>query len=238
MSAVEDKLRDLLQSLEKERKDKDKADAGAKKVSEKEAKAIRAISDKFKRYGADSKLTVGSIVKWKAGMRNRRFPTNDGVAIVTRIYDKPVYDAKNDDSGSPAFHEPLDLVLGIVDEDNDFVEFHYDGKRFELASPMDAPPRQVAVLRERLELLNKPEEMHVGDIVTWKKGLRNKKHPEPGCAGLVVKVLDQPTYDTATGSGSPYFQEPLTIVVGIIDSDGDFLCFHSDARRFTHIPEL
>lgn len=198
----------------------------------------RTVSDKFKRYGAECKLSVGMIVKWKAGMRNRRFPASDGVAIVTRVYDKPIYDAKNDDSGSPSFREPLTLVLGIIDEDGDFVEFHYDGNRFEQASPMDAPPRQVATLRERLELLNAEEEMHVGDIVTWKKGLRNKKHPEPGSAALVVKVLDEPVYDKEAGSGSPYYNEPLTVVVGIIDDDGDFLCFHSDKRRFTHIPEL
>jgi len=236
MSAeVEDKLRDLLQSLQKER-EKEKSEKTT--VSEKEAKAIRLISDRFKSYDNNTELKVGDIVKWKAGMRNRRFPAQDGIAIVTKVYPSPIYDEKYKDSGSPQFHDPMTVVLGVIDEDGDFVEFHYDGSRFEPASRMDIPPRKITQLRERFELLNAVEHFEVGDIVTWKEGLRNKKHPEPGTAALVVKVFDEPLADTGAGAGSPYFNEPLGMIIGIIDDDGDFLCFHSDVRRFTHIPPL
>jgi len=231
---VEDKLRDLLQSLERERA-KGKAE---KTVSEKEAKAIRAISDRFRAYNTPQQFSPGDIVKWKQGMRNRRFPPNDGVAIVTKVYDKPIYDEKAKESGSPQFHDPMTVILGVIDEDGDFVEFHYDGSRFELAPRMSVPPRSAQQLRERFELFNAVEHFEPGDIVTWKEGLRNKKHPEPGTAALVVKVFDEVIYDKGAGAGSPYFNEPLGFLIGIIDDDGDFLCFHSDPRRFTHVPPL
>jgi len=239
MSEVEDKLRDLLQSLERERKEKSaKVENGEKPLTEKEVKAMRVISDRFKSYSENQSLKVGDLVKWKKGMRNRRFPTNDGVAIVTKVYPAPIYDEKAKDTGSPQFRDPMSVVLGVIDEDGDFVEFHYDGSRFEQASASDVTPRLLEQLRSRHELLCREEHFMPGDIVTWKEGLRNKKHPEPGTAALVVKILDHTIYDTGAGAGSPYFNEPLGFVIGIIDDDGDFLCFHSDPRRFTHIPPL
>jgi len=236
---VEEKLRDLLQSLQKERESAKATEKPVEKtVNEKEAKAIRTISDRFKAYQSPYNFKVGDIVKWKSGMRNRRFPAPDGVAIVTKIYPAPIYDPTFKESGSPNFHDPMTVVLGIIDEDGDFAELHYDGNRFELATRMDAPPRKVALLRERYELFTTEEHFEVGDIVTWKEGLRNKKHPEPGTAGIVVKILDDVLYDNHAGSGTPYFNEPLSIVIGIIDDDGDFMCFHTDSRRFTHIPPM
>jgi len=238
MSGVEDKLRDLLQSLERERSRAPEKKAEGHQLSDKEIKAARTISDRYKAYCSDITFRVGDIVKWKKGMRNRRFPSADGVAIVTKVYPSPVYDEKAKDSGSPQFHDPMTVVLGVIDEDGDFVEFHYDGHRFEVASGSDVPPRTLQQLRDRHQLLCAVEPFQPGDIVTWKEGLRNKKHPEAGTAALVVKVFDHPLYDTAAGAGSPYFNEPLGFVIGIIDDDGDFLCFHSDPRRFTMIPEF
>jgi len=237
---VEGKLRDLLQSLERERlKEKGKQkEKDENKLTDKDLKEIRTISDRFKAYSTVTAFKPGDIVKWKKGMRNRRFPENDSVAIVTKVYPEPIYDPKAKEIGSPHFHDPMSLVLGLIDDDGDFVEFHYDGQRFELAAAEDVPPRALQNLRERYTLLTTVEHFEPGDIVTWKNGLRNKKHPEPGTAALVVKVFDEPIFDTGAGAGTPYFNEPLGFVIGIIDDDGDFLCFHSDPRRFTHIPEL
>jgi len=239
MSEVEEKLRDLLETLQKERaKDKAAESESEKPLSDKEIKAINTISDRFKSYETNKGFEVGDIVKWKAGMRNRRFPPNDGIAIVTKVYPQPIYDENSKDSGSPQFHDPMSVVLGVIDEDGDFVEFHYDGNRFEKATKMDSAPRKVTLLRDRFRDLNQVEHFEVGDIVTWKEGLRNKKHPEFGSPAIVVKVLDEPIHDVASGAGSPYFNEPLGIVIGVIDDDGDFICFHNDPRRFTHIPPL
>ena len=35
------------------------------------------------------------------------------------------------DSGTPYFNEPLDLILGLIDEEGDFAIFYYDKRRFE-----------------------------------------------------------------------------------------------------------
>jgi len=48
-------------------------------------------------------------------------------------------------------------------------------------------------------------------------------------------VLAAPVYDgcaTARCAGSPYFGEPLSLVLGIVDPDGDFVELRYDARRF------
>lgn len=77
-------------------------------------------------------------------------------------------------------------------------------------------------------LFNEKHTFAVGDIVEWKHGLKNKRSNGPF---VVVQVYDTPPVDNEAGSGSAYFNEPLDIVLGHIDSDGDFLVFHYDSRR-------
>jgi len=46
-------------------------------------------------------------------------------------------------------------------------------------------------------------------------------------------VLKELVFDLdQNGSGNPYFNEPLTLVAGVIAANGDFLCHHFDGRRF------
>jgi hypothetical protein len=72
-----------------------------------------------------------------------------------------------------------------------------------------------------------------GQLVQWKKGLKNKRTPAYGEPVVTIEMLAQPVFDEETkSSGSHYFREPLTLVAGELDGDGDLLCFHYDARRF------
>jgi hypothetical protein len=71
-----------------------------------------------------------------------------------------------------------------------------------------------------------------GQLVIWKKGLKNRKFPEENQPAIVIEVLDEPLIQSERDSGTPYFREPLDIALGIIDRDGDFLIFHYDQRRF------
>lgn len=66
-------------------------------------------------------------------------------------------------------------------------------------------------------------------LVQWKPYLKNRKTGGPF---VVVEVLDKPRVSTVDESGSSYFKEPLDIILGYVDTDGDFLTFHYDSRRF------
>ena len=72
-----------------------------------------------------------------------------------------------------------------------------------------------------------------GQLVQWKEGLKNKATPAYGQPVIVVDVLKKPVFNFGENSdGSQYINEPLTLVAGIIAENGDFLCYHFDARRF------
>ena len=84
-------------------------------------------------------------------------------------------------------------------------------------------------LTKALELLEEKYDFKKGDIVEWKKGMQNKRSEGPF---IVMEVLASPVCDGTKDAGSPYFREPLDIVLGSIDSDGYFLTYYFDSRRF------
>ena len=67
-----------------------------------------------------------------------------------------------------------------------------------------------------------------GDIVEWKPGMQNKRSEGPF---VVIEVLREAALAETKDGGSPYFREPLDIVLGHFDSYGDFLIYHYDSRR-------
>lgn len=69
------------------------------------------------------------IVKWKNGLRNKRYPFENQPAIVVDILNPPLIN--EEDSGTPYFREPMDILLGFIHEDGDFDVLHYDSRRFE-----------------------------------------------------------------------------------------------------------
>ena len=61
----------------------------------------------------------------------RYLPEYNQPAIVWEILPKPLFDnPKAQGVDSPHFHEPLDMVLGVMDGD-EFILIHYDSRRFE-----------------------------------------------------------------------------------------------------------
>lgn len=76
-----------------------------------------------------------------------------------------------------------------------------------------------------------------GDLVEWKPGLRNKGHPDYGVAAVVLTTHAQPVFDETQNAGSAYFREPLDLVIGVLDSDGDLAALHVDSRRFQPFSE-
>jgi len=90
----------------------------------------------------------------------------------------------------------------------------------------------IADLQRKYALFMRDDDLKVGDLVTWKPGLTNRRYPRPGSAGIITRLFPVPMKDTSKKeAGSPYFNEELSVAVGIIDSDGDFVEFMYDKRR-------
>ena len=91
-------------------------------------------------------------------------------------------------------------------------------------------------LRERYQLLMRPQRFAPGDLVTWKPGLKNHRIPRYGHPAVVVEILETPVFDSDRDAGSPYFREPCDVVLGLLLDDGpargELFTWHFDSRRF------
>lgn len=87
----------------------------------------------FKSLKLSHHFQPGQFVRWKKGMKNKKFPAYGDPVIIVEILPTPVYDKKaGGESDSPLFREPLDLVLGMFSKnDEEFLLFHHDSRRFE-----------------------------------------------------------------------------------------------------------
>jgi len=91
-------------------------------------------------------------------------------------------------------------------------------------------------LRKKYALFMRKDSLRVGDIVYWKPGLRNRRFPREGNAGIVTRVFPVPVRDESKNeAGSPYFNEDLTVSVGVLDNDGDFVEFTYDGQRLERV---
>lgn len=109
-----------------------------------------------------------------------------------------------------------EIQISITNEQNKQERIYDDGYISELLK-----------IYEKLSIKN---EFAKGQLVQWKVGLKNRKLPHENQPAIVIDVLDKPVYNK-DGAGSPYFREPLDIILGIIER-GEFFIFHYDKRRF------
>lgn len=93
--------------------------------------------------------------------------------------------------------------------------------------------QDVNALAASFSILNEKHTFTPGDIVEWKEGMNNKRSK-----GLfvVVEVLNEPIVLNQK-EGTPVFREPLDIIVGQHDADGDFDLWHLDSRRLRPVSE-
>lgn len=94
-------------------------------------------------------------------------------------------------------------------------------------------------LIQAYESMKKVNAFHPKQLVRWKQGLKNKSLPEYNEPAIVWEILSSPRFDDteSASAGSPYFHEPLDLVIGILDEDEDFVLFHVDSRRFEPISQ-
>jgi len=86
-----------------------------------------------------------------------------------------------------------------------------------------------------------PHTFKPGDLIQWKSlSLCNKALPEFNQPAVVVEVLETPLRDTSKSFGSAHAAESYDIIIGIIDSDGDFMTYFAESRRYQPalIPEV
>lgn len=92
--------------------------------------AIQVLKRSYETYISNESLSTGDVVSWKPGMRNRTLPNYRQPAIVIEKLQYPIFD-ESQNAGSQYFHEPLDLRVGFLDDNNQFVTYFYDSRRFE-----------------------------------------------------------------------------------------------------------
>jgi hypothetical protein len=88
---------------------------------------LKELSERLDQFHSFIK---GQFVKWKPGLKNRKFPDYGEPAIVTAVLPSAIFDPGEITAGSPYFQEPLGFVLAIY-RDDEFLEFRLDSRRFE-----------------------------------------------------------------------------------------------------------
>jgi len=178
----------------------------------------------------------GDIVKWKPGCSNRKRPKQDEYAVVIEVLPEPLY-SQEKSSGTPYFHEPLDIVLGMLDSDGDLVRYVYDKRRFCIAMKSE----DVGSLSPSGKLhqfgvdFSQPCTLRVGDVVMLKKGLRHRRIPDYSTIAVVVEVFPEPFRDTSAEEGTSSFYELISGRIAYLDRDGDLACLCVDLRRFRKV---
>jgi hypothetical protein len=90
----------------------------------------------------------------------------------------------------------------------------------------------IHLLQEVFLRIEKATKFEKGQLICWKPNLKNRNFPEYGEPVIITSILAQPVYDPSEDTASsPYFREPLTLIVGQI-VNGDFVEYHVDGRRF------
>jgi len=87
-----------------------------------------SLQTRLKAFGNHALLKEGDIVVWKPGLKNKRLPDINQPAIVVKIIDPPTINKED------SYYENFDIVLGFVTEDDEFLTFSYDSKRFDHAT--------------------------------------------------------------------------------------------------------
>jgi hypothetical protein len=114
------------------------------------------------------------------------------------------------------------MLLGLANAEHGDVDLRQEARE-----------QKIEALRESYQRMQSvdPTKYRPGDLVRWQPRMKDVKWPQYGEAAVVVEVLDPPVLEVGRESGSPYFRNPLTLILGLQHKDG-FHCWHFDGRRF------
>jgi len=180
----------------------------------------------------------GDIVMWKEGCPNRKRPKLDEPCVVLEVLDEPLYGAEKS-AGSPYFREPLDIVLGMLDNDGDLVRYCYDKRRFRLAVQSGEIHSDSSMVANKIRKMaaEYANNVHfkVGDVVMLKPGFRLRRIPDYSTIAVVAEIVPSPYRDTNAEEGTSCFYELINGRIAFLDSDGDIAFLYVDLRRFRKI---
>ncbi len=195
------------------------------RASEHRSFLLRSLSAYRQRH----RFEPGELVRWKPGFMNRVVPSEQSMAVVLDTLETPVF-SDHIEATSTYFREPLNLVLGVLDEDS-FDILHVDGARFRPVRAHAAVSEEGRRLVAMQELMAVPDALEIGQVVEWKDGLCPGPLADYSERGIVLRRLDPPLVAEDQNSGSPLFRVAHTLEVGFLDEDDDLTPLLVDGRR-------
>jgi hypothetical protein len=87
----------------------------------------------------------------------------------------------------------------------------------------------VGYVRHRVEMATKTS-FKKGDLVTWKDGLRDRLHPEPGWPAIVLDIFIDPIIDPVQDTQSPTFRREFDLLCGVVVG-GVMYTYFFESRR-------
>lgn len=90
---------------------------------------IQELKSLHEKYLEKEEFKLGMLVEWKKRLKNKRYPRYKQPVVVVEILPEPII-SHSDKSETQYYREPLDIKLGMLDEDGEFIHFHYDSRRF------------------------------------------------------------------------------------------------------------
>jgi hypothetical protein len=130
--ADDDKLGEVLEYLREQVDEGEQEDRWEQAI--RENNTPEALQAYYQDYCTGNTFSLGQLVEWKLNMKNRRLPLPGQPAIVVEILPTPVL-VEDESSGSPYFREKLDIVLGMIDSDGEFLRFHFNSRLFKPYDP-------------------------------------------------------------------------------------------------------
>ncbi len=103
-----------------------------------------------------------------------------------------------------------------------------DTEESEIRRPVEIEARRML---DYYHDFSESHEFKAGDLVTWKRGLKNGRFPYQDYPAVVSKKYDEPVVREDMESGSNHFRESLDMII-IVDTGDEVSEFHVDSRRF------
>ncbi|WP_131824131.1 hypothetical protein [Mycobacteroides abscessus] len=85
-------------------------------------------------------LSEGQLIRWKQGLKNKRRPAYGEPAVVVNLLAEPI-ESSVDNPGSTYFREPLDMIIGVLDDEKELAIYYVDRRRFEPYEDSHEPSR-------------------------------------------------------------------------------------------------